>query len=129
MAYAREADASLVKPLEGAIVRRFTAGATIEAGEAVCMSADGFVDPASGAAVTTNFVLGIALQDVAVTERVDVVTFGPVVCATGGTPGAHVYISDTAGEPAETAGTKVGIIGIVESATVVFVNPAKISQA
>jgi hypothetical protein len=115
MAYARETDASLVKPLEGAIVRRFTAGATIEAGEAVSMSSDGYVDPASGAAVTTNFVLGIALQDVAVSERVDVVVFGPVVCATGGTPGAHVYISDTAGEPAETAGTKVGIIGIVES--------------
>jgi hypothetical protein len=129
MAYARETDASLVKPLEGAIVRRFTAGATIEAGEAVSMSADGFVDPASGAAVTTNFVAGIALQDVAATERVDVVVFGPVICATGGTPGAHVYISDTAGEPAETAGTKVGIVGWVESATVVFVNPAKISQS
>ena len=129
MAWARQTDASLVKPLEGAIVRRYTAGATIEAGEAVCMSADGFVDPASGAAVTTNFVLGIALQDVAVTNRVDVVVFGPVVMATGGTPGAHLYISDTAGEGAETAGTKVGIIGIVESATVVFVNPAKISQS
>src|SRR5687768_1677809 len=129
MAYAREADASLVKPLEGAIVRRFTAGAAIEGGEAVAMASDGFVDPAIATAVTLAFAAGVAIQDVAAGERVDVVVFGPVVCATGATPGAKVYVSDTAGEPAETAGTKVSLLGWAESATVVFVNPMLITQS
>lgn len=129
MAWARETDASLVKPLEGAIVRRFTAGATIEAGEAVIMSSDGFVDPGLADAVATAIVLGIALQDVVAGQRVDVVIFGPVNMATGGTAGAQLFLSDTAGEGAETAGTKVSVIGIVESATVVMVNPYRISQS
>lgn len=129
MAWARETDASLVKPLEGAKVRKFTAGTTIEAGEAVCMMSDGFVDPALADAVATAIVLGVALQDAVVGDRIDVVTHGAVTMATGGTAGAQLFLSDTAGEGAETAGTKVSVIGIVESATVVFVNPYRISQS
>lgn len=120
MAIARETDASLVKPLEGAIIRRYTAGATIEAGEAVAMQSDGYVDPAAATAVTMP--VGIALEDVASGERVDVVVFGPVLCLSGATVGAIVYLSDTAGEPVETAGTKSTVLGVAESATVLHVN-------
>ena len=41
MAFSRNATAELIKPLEGAIVRRYTAGAAIAAGELVSMSSDG----------------------------------------------------------------------------------------
>ena len=123
MAITRETDAKLVKPLEGAIVRRYTAGSTIEAGEAVAMASDGYVDPAAASSVTLAYVLGVALQDVLVGQRVDVVVHGPVLMGSGATVGAPIYLSDTAGEPAETTGTVTSLIGVAESATVVFVRP------
>jgi hypothetical protein len=124
MAVARDTTAEHIKPLEGSIVRRFTAGAAIAAGEIVVMSSDGYIDPANTAAFATSSVLGIALQAAsAAGDRVDVVVFGPVLCLTGGTPGAFVYASDTAGEPSDSVGTKDVIVGIAESATVLFVRP------
>ena len=163
MAIARDTTAANIKPLEGAIVRRFVAGAAIEAGEVVSMSSDGYIDPANAAAVATNRILGIALPvknqaaayaagdavDVVVFgacqcvtggppggepvvgdaagDAVDVVIFGAVQCVTGGTPGAVCYSSDTAGEPAETAGTKTAVVGLVIAATIVFVKPYIVS--
>lgn len=131
MALARETDSKLVKPLDGAIVRRFTAGSAIEAGEAVAMAADGAIDPADASAITLAMALGVAIGpgDYAAGDRVDVVTFGPVVCMTGATIGDVVYVTDTAGEPSHTAGTKVSILGMPESATVLFVSPQWIAQA
>jgi hypothetical protein len=123
MAFGRETTAKNIKPLEGAIVRRFTAGATIAAGEIVVMMADGFVDPANTAAFTGSIVAGIALDGAAAGERVDVVVFGPVQCLIDATPAAFIYASDTAGEPSETVGTKDVIVGFAESATVLFVRP------
>lgn len=123
MSITRETDAALVKPLGGAIVRSYTAGSTIEAGEAVAMASDGYVDPADASSTTLAYVLGIALQDVTVGNRVDVVVHGPVLCASGGTPGLPVYLSDTAGEFAESTGTVTSHIGMTEAATVIFVRP------
>ena len=122
MAIARDTDAKRVKPLEGAIVQRFTAGAAVAAGQVVAMQSDGFVDPANTTAAAQQ-VAGIAIQAVAAGERADVVVFGPIVCLTGATPGATLHASNTAGEPAESAGTNAGIVGFVESATVAFVRP------
>lgn len=125
MAIARDTTAKNIKPLEGAIIRRYTAGAAIAAGEIVSMQSDGFVDPANTTAAAQK-VVGIALQAAsAAGEIVDVVIFGPVVAITGGTPGATLHASDTAGEPAESAGTNAGITGYVESATVAFVRPVQ----
>jgi len=131
MALARETDATLVKPLEGAVIRRFTAGSTIEAGEAVAMASDGAIDPADTSAITLAMALGIALgpNDYVAGDRVDVVTYGPVVCMTGATIGDVVYATDTAGEPSHTAGTKTAILGMPESATVLYVNPQWVSQS
>jgi hypothetical protein len=123
MAIGRDTTAANIKPLEGAIVRRFTAGATIAAGEIVSMMADGYVDPADTTAFTGAMVVGIALSAASSGDRVDVVVFGPVKCITGGTPAAFVYASDTAGEPSESVGTKDVAIGFNESATVLFVRP------
>jgi len=123
MAIARNTTAETIKPLNGAIVRRYTAGAAVEAGEIVSMQSDGYVDPANTTSAAQK-VVGIALQAASAAGQViDVVVFGPVVCVTGATPGATIHASDTAGEPAESAGTNGGITGIAESATVVFVRP------
>lgn len=125
MAIARDTTAANIKPLEGAITRRFTAGATVAAGELVTMQSDGYVDPTNTSAVQN--IVGVAIQAAVAGDRIDVVVFGPVKCLTGATVGATVYGSDTAGEPAETAGTKTTIAGWAESATVLFVSPVKVS--
>lgn len=123
MAFSRQTTAKLVKPLPGSIIRRFTAGATIAAGELVSMMADGYVDPTDTGAFTGCQIVGVALQAVASAAKVDVVTYGPVTAVLEGTPAAIVYGSDTAGEPSESAGTKDAIAGWNESATVLFVKP------
>ena len=131
MALARELDATKVKPLEGAIVRRFAAGSAIEAGMYVAMASDGAIDPADASAITLAMTMGVALgpNDYVAGDRVDVVTFGPLVCMTGATPGDVVYVTDTAGVPSHTAGTKSIILGMPESATVLFVSPQWYTQA
>lgn len=123
MAIARNTTAETIKPLNGAVIRRYTAGAAVAAGEIVAMQSDGYVDPAD---TTSGFMqpVGIALQAAtAAGQVIDVVVFGPVVAITGGTPGAVVYASDTAGEPSESAGTNRAVVGWVEAATIAFVNP------
>ena len=123
MSISRNTTASTIKPLEGAIIRRYTAGAAIAAGEIVSMSSDGFVDPADTTSAVAK-VVGVALQaTTAAAQRIDVVVHGPVVAVLGGTPGATVHASNTAGEPAESAGSNAGIAGFVEAATIIFVRP------
>ena len=116
------ANAEHVKPLQGAQIRRFTAGATILPGELVSMQSDGYVDPADTGSAA-QIVVGVAIKGGVITNTIDVVVFGPIVCITGGTPGATLHASDTAGEPAESAGSNAGLAGWVEQTTVVFVNP------
>jgi hypothetical protein len=123
MAIGRDTTAQNVKPLEGAIVRRFTAGATVAAGELVSMQSDGKVDPSDSTAAKMP-VLGVAIGAGADGSRIDVVVFGPVVCLTGATPGAVVYNSTTAGEPLESVAGNQTVAGLAESATVLFVRPA-----
>lgn len=127
MALTMDTTAEHIKPLEGAIVRRFTCGSTIVAGQPVTMSADGFVDPSDASDVTLSFCIGIAIQGGLVGERIDVVVFGPIICVTGMTIGTLVFVSDTVGETTQTAGTKTTIVGWAESASVIFVNPNVVS--
>lgn len=123
MAIARQTTAKLVKPLDGAIVRRYQAGAATAVGEIVSMQSDGYVDPANTTSAAQK-VVGIALDAAsAAGQWIDVVIFGPVTAITGGTPGAILHASDTAGEPAESAGTSAGVTGFVEAATIAFVRP------
>lgn len=121
MAIARDTTAANIKPLEGAIVRRFTAGATVAAGEIVAIQSDGYVDPSDSTSAAMQNV-GVALTAAVAGDRVDVVVFGPVQCITGGTPGAAFLNSTTAGEPSETPGGNQTKLGFVESATVAFIN-------
>jgi len=124
MAIGRDTTAANIKPLEGALIDRFTAGAAIAAGELVSMSSDGYIDPADSTSAK-SLVLGVAVQAAAAAgERIDVVTHGRVKCLTGATPGAVVYNSTTAGEPSESASGNQTAAGIAVSATVLFVRPA-----
>ncbi len=124
MAIGRDTTAANIKPLQGAIIRRETAGSAVAAGELVSMSSDGYVDPSDSTAAK-NPVLGVAVQAAsAAGERIDLVVFGPVKCLTGATPGALVYNSTTAGEPLETTAGNQTVAGIAESATVLFVRPS-----
>jgi hypothetical protein len=125
MAIARQTDAAKVKPGRTAIITQGVVGATIAAGEAVAVQSDGYWDPAIATGVVKN--VGVAVQGGAVGDTIDIVILGPVECVTGATPGEIVYVSDTAGEPAETAGTKSAVIGYAVTATKLIVMPQTVA--
>jgi len=128
MAVAVDTTAANIKPLEGAVVRRYTAGAAVTIGAPVYLDASGYVQMADSDAVATNDVIGVALQAAsAAGEVIDVVVLGPVKSMTGATPGALEYTNTAAGQISETAGTKTTIVGVAESATVLFVRPIIVS--
>ena len=109
MALARQTEAHLIKPAHNAIVVQGIVGATIAAGELVTQQSDGYWDPAIATGVVTN--VGVAVTGGAVGDTIEIVVLGPISCLTGGTKGAIIYVSDTAGEPSETAGTKSAVVG------------------
>ena len=132
MAFGRKSVLSQVRPLvvpsdPRTIVRKGTLGATTEAGEIVCLQADGKWDPADASAV--QLFCGVALQSGGDTDPVDVLLYGPCEVLIDATPGTAIYVSDTAGEYAESAGTKSYIIGYAETATILFVNPQPVALA
>lgn len=121
MAAAHDTVAEHIKPLNGSIVRRGTLGATTLAGQPVTLQSDGFWDPTDTS--TAQLTVAIAVEGGGAGDAVDLVTYGPVVCMTGATPGTLIFGSDDAGAFAESVGTKDTIIGYAESATVLFVRP------
>jgi len=129
MAASRDTTAKNIKPLNGAIIRRYTTGEAVAAGEIVAMNTSGVVVAAETDDITEAVVMGIAIAAAASGARVEVVIHGPVVCLSGATIGAYIYATDTAGEPGESAGTKSAIVGISESATVLFVRPHMVHYA
>jgi len=116
-----------IKPLTGAIIRRGTLGATVTKGHPVTLQSDGYWDHTQTTAA--QIVVAVAVKGGAVTDRVDLVTHGPIQCLSGATPGTLVYGSDTAGAYDDAAGTKSTIIGYAESATVLFVQPQIVDLA
>jgi hypothetical protein len=123
MAFGRETTAANVKPLEGAIIRRYTAGAAIAAGEIVSMQSDGYVDP-SDSTSAAQMIVGVAIGAAAAAgDRVDVVVFGPVMSILEGTIGGAVYDSTTPGEPLQTTAGNQKQVGWAEAANVLFVRP------
>ncbi len=124
MSIARDTTEKNIKPLEGAVIRRYTLGATTAAGELVSMKSDGKCDPSDSTSAADPST-GVALQAGVDGDRVDVVVFGPVNCLTGATIGAATYNSATAGEPSEGSGGNKTIVGWAESATVLFFHPER----
>lgn len=124
--------AAQVKALQanGAIVRRYTAGAALTVGEAVYIASDdGYVDPADASAVGTAKGIGIVVESydgstaIAAGDPCSVCVFGPVSGFSGATPGGKAWVSNEAGNVADAAGDVAHELGYFESATVLFVNP------
>lgn len=123
-----------IRPLNGALLRRYNAGGTITPGQAAYIAADGDVEAADADAEASALAIGIVIsnQNGAVSfpagTRVDVVVLGPVTGFASLTPGAPVYASVTAGAldqtpPAGASGDFRFCIGYAESATTIFVQP------
>ena len=121
MAVTLQTDAELIRPLEGAIIRRYTAGEpSRRASQWLCWQRERLRwQTATEATPIADFVIGCALKRCRVGDRVDVVVYGPISNCTAATPGKLIYISDTEGLMDETS-TSNGVVGWAESATVVF---------
>ena len=122
-----QADAALVKPLAGAIVRRATLGTTVTAPALVTLQSDGFWDPTDTSAA--QLTVGVSLQSGVVGDEIDIVVFGPVLALSGATIGNLVFASDTAGAYDTAVGTKDVIVGYSETAAILFVQPDIIDLA
>jgi len=128
-------NASQVRPLNGASVRRLLAGASLSVGQAVYVHSDGLLRPASAtsqqAAQARGVVVGVGTAgktSAALGEAVDVVTHGAVALGTGDLPeGAALFISATAGAfdpvPPALSGQFVFVLGWAESPEVLYVAP------
>jgi len=128
-----------IRPLEGAVVRRFDAGGAITVGYAVYLAGDGDVEVADGSAVGTTkpalgVLVGVAPEAASSTaaaagDAVDVVMSGPVAGFSSLTPGTLLYVSDDAGRIADAVGTKDCELGIALSADTIFVRVRPIDLA
>lgn len=128
--------AAAVRPLNGAITRRGTAGASGNVGDAVYLDgtngwkpADADFEAASiarGVVVAVNAHVGATAYETG--DRLDIVVFGPVAMGSGMTPGGAIFVSPTAGKIDQSASATQGDynfrIGWAEAADIVFVSPA-----
>lgn len=126
--------AASIKPLNGAITRRGTAGATLTPGAAVYLDTGSngwkLADAdAQASAMARGIVVsdGVGSTSFASGVAVDIVVFGPVDGFSGMTVGSNVFNSVTAGEIDQTAPALTGdypfAIGWAASASVLFVQP------
>jgi len=123
MSATRLTTAKLIKPLGGAIVRRYTSGAAIAAGECVYMASTGYISPCNTTSAAME-AIGIAVQAaVGAAERIDVVVHGPVLCMSGATIGATVFNHTNAGEFSESGSNFNTALGWAETAAILFVQP------
>jgi len=123
---------SAIKPLEGAIVRRGTAGATGTVGQLVTLQSDGYWDPASSTASGTAGARGVVVavngqagaSAFAVGDRIDIVRLGAVAYGASMTPGADVYVTTSGG--ADQTAPESGVVfkvGYAEAANILYVDP------
>lgn len=125
--------AAKIRPLNGAIVRRGTAGGTITPGMSVYLDGTNGWKAADADALASSQARGIVVSDgygsvsFASGQVVDIVVFGPVEGFASMTPGGAVFVSTTAGGLDQTASTTPGdypfAIGWAEQASVLFVAP------
>ncbi len=129
--------AAKVRPLTGAVIRRFPAGATtIVPGKPVYVDSTGKILLAEngdvvGKVQARGIVVAVGVNGAvaaAIGDMCDVVVFGPVeVGASGLTDGSVIYVGVVAGTLDQTATVVVGdfnfVVGFAESDNVIFVNP------
>lgn len=126
--------AKSVRPLPGAITRRFTPAATMTAGMCVYITSGGKIGKAIASASGTYRGRGVVVADsdgstsFGTSDKVDVCVFGPLAGFSSlaeGTP--HYVDASTAGKITGTAPTASGTyayaIGEAESTSVLFIQP------
>jgi hypothetical protein len=125
--------AANVRPLEGAVLRRYAAGGSGSKGDVVYVASDGDVEVTDADSAGTSNGVGIVVgvSDEGVTtfvagDAVTVCVYGPVGGFTLATPGAVSYVSGTAGKLDTAAGSTLKRMGYNESATVFFVDPGQV---
>lgn len=131
------ADASLtaaeIRPLQGAVIRQFTAGGTVNVGDVVYIASDGDVEQADANLAASAEGAGIVVAGpnsataIAAGDPVSVVMMGPVGGFSGLADGSPYFVSATAGKLADAAPSGAGSwthgMGRAESDTVFFVLP------
>jgi hypothetical protein len=127
MAAITKAAAALVKPLEGAIVRRGTLGGSVTAPSPVTLQSDGKWDASDTSAA--QLTIGVTVQTGVDGQEVDIVMFGPMIALSGATIGNLVFAADAAGGFETAVGTKDTIVGYAETAAVLFVKSEIIDLA
>lgn len=127
--------AAVVRPLNGAVVRRGTAGGSGNLGAAVYLDgtngwklADADAEASSqGRGVVVGVNGNTALTAFVSGDEIDIVRQGPVAGFASMTPGGAVFVSTTAGAMDQTAPATAGdfpfAIGYAESASVLYVQP------
>lgn len=124
--------AASVRPLNGALIRRGTAGATLTPGQVVYLDGTNGWKPADASAAASAKARGIVVSDgygstsFASGQAVDIVFLGPIEGFASMTPGASMYVSETAGAlntaAPSTASAAVVPMGWAESASIFFVD-------
>jgi len=122
-----------VKPLPGAVVRRYDADATLYAGNAVYLKSDGEVAQADADTAANARAIGLAVAGpegkttFLAGDALDVVVGGPVAGFSSLTPGTYLFSSTTAGAIADAAATTqadyIWVIGYAEAAARMYVQP------
>jgi|GEM_PF-4247279 len=126
--------AEQIRPLNGATIRRLTAGAALNVGDVVYIDTDATVKPAiatsEAAAQARGIVVGVGVAGATSATSggaVDVVTHGAVAVGAALTVGAPVYVSATAGKTDHTAPATTGqfpfVVGWAEAAQTLYINP------
>jgi len=122
-----------VKPLPGAICRRFPCASAVLSGQAVYINSSGSVAPAD--AVTFSHVIspGVAVADntggtaFATGDKIDVCVFGPLAGFSGAAEGSFAYPSESTvgvmNDAIASSGNYDYIVGQMHSATILFINP------
>lgn len=102
--------------LDPATLVEFTCTATEQVNDLVYISAADTVSQADASAASTSDVIGWIFAKPTTTTCL--VSFGPgPVTSSGLTPGARVYLSDTAGAVSSSEGTVIVEVGLAKSAT------------
>lgn len=119
-----------VRPLNGAKCFPFNAGGSGAIGDLVYLASDGDVEITDASSAGTAAAIGVVVAagtqgslTFAAGDRVAVCRYGPVAGFSGGTPGALSYVSNDAGKVEDAAGDTSRVVGRLDSATVLFVNP------
>jgi predicted RecA/RadA family phage recombinase len=111
-----KAEVAIVFP-DGNEIRDYVAAADIEAGQPVYIDSNGKVNLADADDAAAEQFRGIALKSVAAGQAVSVLHRGVISGTGSGVTGlaydASVYVSDTAGELADAAGTTSLLVGHV----------------